>query len=103
MLALFWPLGQCSASLLAMMIIPSFGWRWFAAISVLPSCMTVFMRPFICESPRWLLTRGRRQEATEACFAIAEANGKTRNEVGLHAGVLVASINEHTSLAPADP
>jgi sugar porter (SP) family MFS transporter len=40
-----------------------FGWRWMFAAVVVPSLIFFLCSLFVPESPRWLLTRGRRDQA----------------------------------------
>lgn len=85
----FWPLGQLITCLLAWRLIPGHGWRVFVASCALPSLITACLRPFMPESPRWLLLQGRAEEATEICRDVAVLNGKTAAEVGLRPGTFV--------------
>mmetsp|Transcript_19052 Transcript_19052/g.34473 ORF Transcript_19052/g.34473 Transcript_19052/m.34473 type:complete len:475 (+) Transcript_19052:112-1536(+) len=98
-MAFFWPLGQFVTCLLAMHVIPYFGWRWFVAACACPAICTAFLRPFIPESPRWLLLHGQPAAATEVCKHIAEVNGRSLKEVGLTEGVQV-SLKEGEALQP---
>lgn len=52
-------------------------WRALYVASSIPSLLfTVTTLPFISESPRWFLVRGRINEATRLMRAVAESNGK---------------------------
>mmetsp|Transcript_26451 Transcript_26451/g.48440 ORF Transcript_26451/g.48440 Transcript_26451/m.48440 type:complete len:473 (-) Transcript_26451:73-1491(-) len=98
-MALFWPVGQFLTCLLAMSLIPYCGWRCFVAACAIPAICTSFFRPFMPESPRWLLLHGQVEEATEVCKQIAQVNGKSLEEVGLTQGVQV-SLKEAEALQP---
>jgi putative MFS transporter len=39
------------------------GWRWIMASSAVPAIITLILRHGLPESPRWLMSRGRRSEA----------------------------------------
>jgi putative MFS transporter len=39
------------------------GWRWIMASCAVPAVMTLILRSGLPESPRWLMSRGRRREA----------------------------------------
>jgi len=99
----FWPVGQIFASLLAWYIIPRFGWQVFVAACTIPTIITAFARPFIPESPRWLLVQGQTEEATKVCRDIAELNGMCLEvELGVSESWEVCLENENTEFA-SDP
>jgi sugar porter (SP) family MFS transporter len=41
------------------------GWRWMFAVTVVPSVLFLFATFMVPESPRWLASKGRRQQAIE--------------------------------------
>jgi putative MFS transporter len=41
------------------------GWRWIMASCAVPALITLVLRSGMPESPRWLMSRGRRREARE--------------------------------------
>ncbi|KAK1440001.1 hypothetical protein QVD17_05826 [Tagetes erecta] len=52
-------------------------WRFLYVASSIPSIIfLVFMLPFISESPRWYLVRGKTDEAMKIMHNIAKSNGK---------------------------
>ncbi|HXQ53737.1 MAG TPA: MFS transporter [Stellaceae bacterium] len=51
----------CAAT--ALWIVPSFGWQWLFVIGGAPALLVIPMRAFLPESPRWLATRGRFEDA----------------------------------------
>mmetsp|Transcript_50848 Transcript_50848/g.80598 ORF Transcript_50848/g.80598 Transcript_50848/m.80598 type:complete len:504 (+) Transcript_50848:114-1625(+) len=85
----FWPLGQLVTCLAAWWIIPGSGWRVFVVACTVPSLLTGFFRPFIPESPRWLVLHGRAEEATQVCRKMAIKNGHRPEDLGLKEGVMV--------------
>jgi putative MFS transporter len=97
----FWPIGQASTCLLAWAVIPSLGWRAFLVVCAIPTLITAFLRPLIPESPRWLLLKGREQEALEVCRHIAETNGLRPEDVGLGPGARLVLANEGQRLLPS--
>lgn len=101
LLTLFWPLGQLFTCLCAWLVIPRYGWQVFVAACTIPSMITALARPFIPESPRWLATQGRIQDATAVCREMALQNGKSLAEVGLDEGCEVCLGNEESGLTAA--
>jgi putative MFS transporter len=98
LMGVFWPLGQCFTCLMAWLLIPSYGWQVFVAACALPMMASAFARPFMPESPRWLLTQGRVEEATDVCREMARINGKAATDVGLGDWCQVSLDNENTSV-----
>lgn len=61
----FWALGWTAAALIGYFVIPASdsGWRWAFAIGAVPAIYAIIVRLHLPESPRWLATRGRLDEA----------------------------------------
>jgi len=62
----FIPLGTMLGSILAAYMTPFIGWRGLFLIGLLPAALTLLIRVWVPESPRWLISRGRYQEAEKA-------------------------------------
>lgn len=58
----------------------NWGWRLPSLLQVLPSAMQIIFLPFIPESPRWLISKGRGDEAF-AILAKYHAEGDTESEL----------------------
>lgn len=71
----FWALGVIVAAGLAWLIVPSLGWRWLLAISAIPGLIIFVIRRNVPESPRYLLSKGKTDEAMEVLRQVAEVNG----------------------------
>jgi putative MFS transporter len=72
------PLGLAVAALLSLLIIPNFGWRTLFAVGVIPALLLLFVRRFMPESVRYLLSKGRIAEA-EKTVATIEHQALGRN------------------------
>jgi putative MFS transporter len=55
--------GICAGALLGAWVVPNFGWQWMFIIGGLPALITLPMRYLMPESPRWLVSRGRFDDA----------------------------------------
>lgn len=88
MMAAF-PLGLALAAGLGLLILPTFGWRGLFVVGVVPALILVFVRRFMPESVRYLISRGRIQEAT-----------RTVEEIERKAGVLPARGLASATLQP---
>lgn len=73
-------------------------WRNLYIASSIPSLLfLVFVLPFISESPRWYLVRGRKSEAMKIMSTIATSNGNN-----LPRGV-VLTLDDQPPLLPSSP
>jgi MFS transporter, putative metabolite:H+ symporter len=61
----FWAYGWVLAALIAYFVIPRWGWRVSFWIGALPAFYVFILRKSMPESPRFLLSRGRKKEAEE--------------------------------------
>jgi putative MFS transporter len=57
--------GLVFAALIGYFLVPTYGWKTMFWIGVLPVALTVPLRFFLPESPRWLLSHGRVEDASE--------------------------------------
>jgi putative MFS transporter len=72
LLNIMWILGAMSSTLVALPLIAWFGddaWRWMLGLAALPALLILLGRKGLPESPRWLLSRGRVEEARQAFAA----------------------------------
>ena len=83
----FWALGTLVAAALAWAIVPSFGWRPLLATSAVAALLVFWIRRQVPESPRYLVTAGRLDEAKAILNQVAEVNGRPPPEGELKAQV----------------
>lgn len=74
----FWTFGSTFVSLLAWIYLDDYGWRFLAFITMIPVAFTSFFSMYyLPESPRWLLTQNRIQEAENIIKYSMKCNGVT--------------------------
>ncbi len=66
----FWAYGWILAAVIGYLVIPQFGWRVAFLIGALPALYTLVLRRSLPESPRYLLRRGRPEQAREAAASL---------------------------------
>jgi putative MFS transporter len=71
----FWAYGTIAAGLIAIAVIPSFGWRWAFAVGAVPALYAAYLRSALPESPRYLAERGRTAEADAVVRRVERASG----------------------------
>lgn len=65
--------GYTLASLVGILVIPAFGWRWMFAIGAMPLLLLPAVAMILPESPRWLARRGRVADANRALARLGAA------------------------------
>ena len=55
-------------------IMPTMGWRWLLGLSSIPLLLLLIFYPFIPESPRYLIAKGKQNEAFEILQRISQVN-----------------------------
>jgi MFS transporter, putative metabolite:H+ symporter len=63
LVTVFIPLGVMIASSFAAFFTNAIGWRGLFLIGLLPAAFTLVIRGWVPESPHWLMTQGRREDA----------------------------------------
>ncbi|PRX43384.1 putative MFS transporter [Prauserella shujinwangii] len=71
----FWAVGTVIAAVLGLLLVPTLGWRWLLATSAVAALLVLWVRLRVPESARYLLTRGRQDEARRLLDRIATENG----------------------------
>src|SRR5438132_7958453 len=71
----FWAWGTILAGVVAITILPAYGWPWAFAIGALPALYVAYLRRALPESPRYLAERGRTPEADAVVRRVERAGG----------------------------
>ena len=71
----FWVYGTLAAGLVALFVLPQFGWRGAFVVAALPALYVAYLRSALPESPRYLAERGRTAEADAVVRRVERAGG----------------------------
>jgi putative MFS transporter len=71
----FWAYGTLAAGLVALFVLPQFGWRGAFVVAALPALYVAYLRSALPESPRYLAQRGRTAEADAIVRRVERAGG----------------------------
>lgn len=63
LVTVFIPVGTMMGAILGAYLAPLVGWRGLFAVGLLPALLTLLIRAWVPESPRWLAQHGRREDA----------------------------------------
>jgi len=84
-----WPLGLLVAAACSLTLVPRHGWRILFVVGVIPAFLVLWIRRKMPESPRWLSSKGRLQEAA----AVLQTLGATDDDVrAIHADTFEEKI-----------
>jgi len=75
---LMFPIGLTTVGLVGVFVVPLWGWQWLFVLGGLPVLLALPMIRVLPESPRWLASRGRDEEADRVLTrieALVSANG----------------------------
>lgn len=78
---IFFAVGWIVAALLSILLIPHFGWRAIYWVGVAPALLTVYVRYGMPESVRFLLSRGKVDEAGAVVRSLAKKAGMEHLEL----------------------
>jgi putative MFS transporter len=88
--------GLLSAGLIGYFLVPIYGWRAMFVVGLVPAILTIPMRWFMVESPRWLLSAGRIQKASDIVARME--NGLQRRGITLEVpGAVVHPLDKTRS------
>lgn len=75
----FWSVGAVVSCVIALLVLPTAGWRLFQLLSSVPALLLAFVVVFyLPETPRYLVVTGRVREAQMLLHKIADDNGKPK-------------------------
>ncbi len=74
------PIGLMFAGMVGFFLVPIYGWKAMFVVGLVPSILTIPLRWFMPESPRWLASKGRIAEA-DAVVKLLEDNATRRGLV----------------------
>jgi MFS transporter, putative metabolite:H+ symporter len=60
---IIFPVGLLMAGIAGASVVPRYGWQWMFILGAIPGIVALVMRRLCPESPRWLASRGRLDEA----------------------------------------
>jgi putative MFS transporter len=91
-------IGIVITSLVAIWVIPHFGWPWMFILGTLPAVLAIGLRSLAPESPRWLAGKHRLHEA-DAIVSALEARAERDGPLPPIAASVPAVVNEQAGFA----
>ncbi|MGH6675777.1 MAG: MFS transporter, partial [Xanthobacteraceae bacterium] len=64
--------GLLAVALVGVYVVPRWGWQWMFIIGAIPALIAIPLRAVLPESPRWLASQGRYEEADRALTRIEQ-------------------------------
>jgi putative MFS transporter len=92
---MIFPVGLMATGQIGAWIVPAFGWKTIFLIGAIPGLVITFLVARLPESPRWLISNGRLEEA-EAVVKQIEASTERRISSGAYSGVEAAARADST-------
>ena len=70
-------IGLAAVAVAATWVVPHLGWQWMFYIGAVPAVIALILRRMLPESPRWLASRGRLEEADRTLRTIEDEVSRT--------------------------
>jgi putative MFS transporter len=74
------PVGLMFAGMVGFLLVPIYGWKAMFVVGLIPAILTIPLRWFMPESPRWLASKGRVAEA-DAVVKLLESDARRRGVI----------------------
>jgi putative MFS transporter len=97
-LTAFIPIGIMIGSAVAGYLTPLIGWRGLFLVALLPALLTLLIRAWVPESPRWLISKGRYEEAVKAITWVTQSKETYKVEDLQASGAAVAAQQRKISV-----
>jgi putative MFS transporter len=81
LIAVFWPVGAMLGLAISLYLLPRMNWRWLFVIGVVPAVVIWNIRRRVPESPRWLVSQGRVDEAVGSLRQLGATDEMLREEL----------------------
>ena len=94
----FWAWGWILAALVAYLLIPAYSWRAAFWVGAVPALFAAYLRKAVPESPRFLDTAGRGEEADQLIRMMERQAGLEEYEGKEHSNGKIKEIKTHLSL-----
>jgi putative MFS transporter len=78
---MIFPIGLLGAGLAGAAVVPQLGWQWMFIMGGVPALVALVLRRFCPESPRWLASKGRLDEADEVLSNIERTVSRGRAQL----------------------
>jgi putative MFS transporter len=74
----FWPVGLFAAAIASFVLVPVYGWRSLFLVGVVPAFLAFFVIRKFPESPRWLATKGKNEQAAAVLVRLGASQDEVR-------------------------
>ena len=95
LIAMWWTIGSifCAALAIVVLGVLHLNWHWFLGLAVTPMAMVLFLFPFVPESARFYLIKGKYEKARKVIERVAKINCKE-----IPSGRLVLQVDKEVTI-----